>query len=68
MSHAFGTIEELGEGRRVVVRLHLAGYDREEIGRMLGWSEPKTRNLLYRGLADLREVLERVGVTPRGVR
>ncbi len=59
-------IEQLGESRRVVVRLHLTGYDREEIARMLGWSEPKTRNLLYRGLADLRQALERAGVTPRG--
>jgi RNA polymerase sigma factor (sigma-70 family) len=61
-------IEELTESRRVVVRLHLTGYEREEIARMLGWTEPKTRNLLYRGLADLREALERAGVTPRGVR
>ena len=60
-------VDELIESRRVVVRLHLTGYDREEIARMLGWSEPKTRNLLYRGLADLREALERAGVTPRGL-
>jgi RNA polymerase sigma-70 factor (ECF subfamily) len=61
-------LEELAEPRRVVVRLHLTGYDREEIARMLGWSEPKTRNLLYRGLGDLREALERAGLTPREVR
>ena len=60
-------VDGLIESRRVVVRLHLTGYDREEIARMLGWSEPKTRNLLYRGLADLREALERAGVTPRGL-
>ena len=60
-------VDELIESRRVVVRLHLTGYDREEIARMLGWSEPKTRNLLYRGLADLREALERAGVTPQGL-
>jgi RNA polymerase sigma-70 factor (ECF subfamily) len=58
-------LETLGEARRVVVRLHLIGYDREEVARMLGWSEPKTRNLLYRGLADLREALARAGVTTR---
>jgi RNA polymerase sigma-70 factor (ECF subfamily) len=61
-------IDGLSESRRVVVRLHLTGYDREEIARMLGWTEPKTRNLLYRGLADLREALQRAGVTPRGLR
>ena len=57
-------VDSLVESRRVVVRLYLAGHQREEIAAMLGWSEPKTRNLLYRGLADLREALERAGVTP----
>ena len=40
--------------RRAVVRMYLSGYEREEIADLLGWSEAKTRNLLYRGLADLR--------------
>jgi RNA polymerase sigma factor (sigma-70 family) len=57
-------IELLAESRRAVVRMHLAGYDREEIAELLGWSEAKTRNLLYRGLADLRQVLESWGVRP----
>jgi RNA polymerase sigma-70 factor (ECF subfamily) len=56
----------LAESRRAVVRMHLAGYDREEIAELLGWSEAKTRNLLYRGLADLRQVLESWGVRPGG--
>jgi RNA polymerase sigma factor (sigma-70 family) len=45
------------ESRRLVVRLHLAGYHRCEIAEILGWTEAKTRNLLYRGLADLRQQL-----------
>jgi len=28
----------------------------------MGWTEGKTRNLLYRGLADLRERLQGMGV------
>jgi RNA polymerase sigma factor (sigma-70 family) len=56
----------LAESRRAVVRMHLAGYDREEIAELLGWSEAKTRNLLYRGLADLRQVLDSWGVRPAG--
>lgn len=52
----------LAESRRAVVRMYLAGYDREEIGNLLGWSEAKTRNLLYRGLADLRKTLESWGI------
>lgn len=49
------------EARRVVVRMHLSGYEREEIISLLGWSDAKVRNLLYRGLQDLRERLTRAG-------
>jgi RNA polymerase sigma-70 factor (ECF subfamily) len=56
----------LAESRRAVVRMHLAGYERHEIADLLGWSEAKTRNLLYRGLADLRQVLESWGIRPGG--
>src|SRR5690242_3096154 len=54
----------LAESRRAVVRMHLAGYERNEIAELLGWTEAKTRNLLYRGLADLREILESWGIGP----
>jgi RNA polymerase sigma factor (sigma-70 family) len=55
-------IDEIPASRRAVVRMHLAGHPREEIARLLGWSEAKTRNLLYRGLADLRARLTELGV------
>ncbi len=51
-------LESLPERRRPVVRMHLAGYGREEIAEVLGWTEAKTRNLLYRGMADLRALLK----------
>ncbi len=54
----------LVESRRPVIRMYLAGYDREEIAELLEWSEAKTRNLLYRGLADLRETLNEWGYGP----
>ncbi|HEY8105239.1 MAG TPA: sigma-70 family RNA polymerase sigma factor [Gemmatimonadales bacterium] len=57
-------MESLPPSRRPVVRMHLAGYPREEIAELLGWSEAKTRNLLYRGLADLRVALLRQGIGP----
>ncbi|HSG81503.1 MAG TPA: RNA polymerase sigma factor, partial [Gemmatimonadota bacterium] len=47
----------LPASRRVVVRMHLLGYHRREIAEQLGWTEAKTRNLLYRGLADLKALL-----------
>jgi RNA polymerase sigma factor (sigma-70 family) len=58
-------IETLSIDRRVAVRFHLSGYDREDIARMLGWTEARTRNLLYRGLDDLRRRLTDMGISPR---
>jgi RNA polymerase sigma factor (sigma-70 family) len=55
-------IDTIPASRRPVVRMYLAGYPREEIAELLGWSEAKTRNLLYRGLADLRERLTEWGI------
>lgn len=51
------------ESRRAVVRMYLAGYDRFEIAELMGWTEAKARNLLYRGLEDLRRVLQSRGIT-----
>lgn len=56
-------IEAITPSRRPVVRMYLAGHSREEVAELMGWSEAKTRNLLYRGLADLRERLTEMGVT-----
>lgn len=57
-------IEEVTPSRRPVLRMYLAGYDREEIAALLGWSEARTRNLLYRGLDDLRAILTARGIGP----
>jgi RNA polymerase sigma-70 factor (ECF subfamily) len=56
-------IDTIPESRRAVVRMHLAGYDRDEISALMGWTDAKTRNLLYRGLADLRARLTATGIT-----
>ena len=55
---------QLVPNRRAVVRMYLKGYDREEVAALLGWSEAKTRNLLYRGLDDLRRRLLARGIHP----
>ena len=57
----------LVESRRAVVRMYRSGYDRFEIADLLGWSEGKTRNLLYRGLDDLRQILASRGITREGM-
>lgn len=63
VSQAVGRIPA---SRRPVVRMYLMGHPQMEIAELLGWSEPKTRNLLYRGLADLRAELTAMGYGPVG--
>jgi len=55
LNRALGALEQ---SRRIAVRLHLAGRHQAEIARVTGWSDAKTRNLLYRGLEDLRRILQ----------
>jgi RNA polymerase sigma factor (sigma-70 family) len=59
-------VSDLAEPRDVVVRTYLAGYNHREIAELLGWTEAKVRNLLYRGLADLRAKLTALGIGPEG--
>lgn len=54
-------LDGLAQNRRLVVQLHLEGYERHEIAGMTGWTEAKVRNLLYRGLDDLRALLRADG-------
>lgn len=49
----------LPEDRRVAVRLHLSGQDLKEIVVLTGWSPARVRNLVYRGLGELRMALSR---------
>lgn len=50
-------VERLIPSRRRVVRLYLLNMTIEEIALHFQWSLSKTRNLLYRGLKDLRKIL-----------
>lgn len=58
VSQALG---RLPEKRRNAVKLYLQGFKIQEIADFLGWTEPKARNLLYRGLRTLRQDLEDAG-------
>ena len=55
-------LSQLPENRRLAVELHLQDLTTQEIANILGWSEPKARNLLYRGLKDLRKSLRAIGI------
>jgi RNA polymerase sigma-70 factor (ECF subfamily) len=50
-------LEQVEQSRRVAVRLHLVGRSLSEIAQATGWTDAKTRNLVYRGLDDLRRIL-----------
>jgi DNA-directed RNA polymerase specialized sigma24 family protein len=56
----------LPENRRLAVGLHLRGMTTDEIADLMEWSEPKARNLVYRGLKDLRGELRDMGVEYSG--
>jgi RNA polymerase sigma factor (sigma-70 family) len=55
-------IDSLLESRRKVVKLFLLNLTIEEIASLFNWSRDKTRNLLYRGLSDLRRTLKEKGI------
>jgi RNA polymerase sigma-70 factor, ECF subfamily len=52
------------EDRRLAVTLHLQGHTVPQSAALLGWDAKRTENLVYRGLADLRQCLEAKGVKP----
>jgi len=50
-----GLLSGLPERRRIVVKLHLAGWDIDRSADWLGWSKATVRHLLYRGLAQMKK-------------
>ena len=52
----------LSEDRRIAVEMYLQGFEIDEIARTLDWTRGRARNLVYRGLADLRAELRTQGI------
>lgn len=52
----------LAPDRARAVRAHLAGFDVAEMMRLYGWTYQRARNLVARGMADLRTALRARGV------
>ena len=50
--------------RRLAVMLYLQGHSVPDAARLLGWAVKRTENLVYRGLADLRQCLLAKGHSP----
>lgn len=57
-------LDRLKRERRLAVTLHLQGHSLKESSDLLGWPAKRTENLIYRGLADLRQCLLSKGVSP----
>lgn len=56
------SIDSLLDSRSKVVKLYLLNMTLEEIAEYFNWSLHKTRNLLYRGLNDLKKILLEKGI------
>jgi RNA polymerase sigma factor (sigma-70 family) len=55
-------LSRLAADRRRAVQAHLAGHDVQEVMEMFGWTYQKARNLIARGIADLRQALKEEGL------
>jgi RNA polymerase sigma-70 factor (ECF subfamily) len=55
---------EMKRERRLAVTLYLQGHSVPEAARVLDWPVKRTENLVYRGLADLRQCLLAKGHMP----
>ena len=50
-------LSRISRDRRLAVTLYLQGHSVVEASRILDWTAKRTENLVYRGLADLRQCL-----------
>ena len=57
-------LARLARERRLGVTLYLQGHSAPEAARILDWNRKRTENLIYRGLADLRDCLAARGMRP----
>jgi DNA-directed RNA polymerase specialized sigma24 family protein len=60
--HIESSLAELRPEREKAVRAHLAGFAVQEIMEMYAWPYEKARNLIARGMQDLRAALRRRGI------
>lgn len=59
-----GCLGNLVRPRRLAVTLYLQGHTIPQVARLTGWSPKRADNLVYRGLADLRQCLTERGINP----
>jgi len=57
-------VAKMQRDRRLAVTLHLIGHSVPDASQVLDWPIKRTENLIYRGLADLRQCLQHKGLQP----
>jgi len=55
-------LRRMAPRKRSAVSLHIRGFTPAEIAQLTGWSEPRARSLVYRGLKELRSKLAAEGI------
>ena len=62
VGRVMSAVAKLPEDQRRAVGMYLQGMTSQDVADLMRWTEPKSRNLIYRGLKELRKSLREEGI------